>query len=203
MNPRITELLNRIKALEEELEREIATRQAELKFRLENHRVRFEREVLERQRQFKVGLLRYLAGTSWRHLLSAPIIYAMIVPLLLLDLGVTLYQMLCFPLYRIPKVKRRDYFTFDREQLAYLNLIEKLNCGYCTYGNGLIAYVQEIIARTEQYWCPIKHARRVLGGNVRQAAYVDFGDAEAYRKELAELRKLLEGEKAESPPHTG
>lgn len=201
MNPRIEELLARIQALEDEIQREIATRQAEFSFRLERHRVRFEREVLERQRQFKVGLLRYVAGTSWRHLLSAPVIYAMIVPLLLLDLGVTVYQMLCFPLYRIPKVKRRDYFSFDREQLAYLNLLEKLNCGYCTYGNGLIAYVQEIVARTEQYWCPIKHARRLHGSHARQANYADFGDAEAYRKELAALRELLKRE--ETPPHAG
>ncbi len=201
MNPKIKELLGRIKALQEELEQEIAARQAELRFHLENHRVRFEREVLERQRQLKVGLLRYLAGTTWRHLLSAPIIYAMIVPLLLLDLCVSLYQMLCFPLYRIPKVRRRDYFAFDREQLAYLNLIEKFNCGYCTYGNGLIAYVREIVARTEQYWCPIKHARRVAGGHARQAVYADFGDADAYRKELAELRALLKREA--SPPDAG
>ena len=201
MNPRIEELLARIQALEEEIQQEIAARQAEFSYRLERHRVRFEREVLERQRQFKVGLLRYLAGTSWRHLLSAPIIYSMIVPLLLLDLGVSLYQWLCFPLYRIPRVRRRDYFSFDREQLGYLNLIEKFNCGYCTYGNGLIAYVQEIVARTEQYWCPIKHARRVAGGHARQAGFADFGDAEAYRRELAALRERLKHE--EMPPAGG
>ncbi len=191
MNPKINELLDGIKSLEEELEREITARQAELRFRLENHRVRFEREVLTRHRQLKVGLLRYLAGTSWRHLLSAPVIYSMIVPLLLLDLGVSLYQQICFPLYRIPKVKRGDYFAFDREQLAYLNLIEKINCGYCSYGNGLLAYVQEIVARTEQYWCPIKHARRLQGSHAHYPGFVDYGDAEAYRRELAELRDLL------------
>jgi len=195
MNPKINELLDRIKALEDELEQEIVARQAELRFRLENRKVRFEREVLERHRQFKVGVLRYLAGTPWRHLVSAPVIYSMIVPLLLLDIGVTLYQTVCFPLYRIPRAKRRDYFRFDREQLAYLNLIEKFNCGYCTYATGLIAYTREIVARTEQYWCPIKHARRVLGSSARQAAYVDFGDAEAYRNELETLRKLLAREK--------
>jgi hypothetical protein len=191
MNPNIKELLDRIGALEEELEQVVVARQAELRFHLENRRARFERDVLARHRQLRVGLLRYLAGTSWRHLLSAPIIYSMIAPLLLLDLGVSLYQALCFPLYRIPKVKRRDYFAFDREQLVYLNLIEKFNCGYCAYGNGLIAYVQEIVARTEQYWCPIKHARRVLGSHAHYPGFVDFGDAEAYRRELAELRKLL------------
>jgi hypothetical protein len=119
----------------------------------------------------------------------------MIVPIVLLDAGVSLYQALCFPLYRIGRVKRGDYFAFDREQLAYLNLIEKVNCAYCAYTNGLIAYVQEIVARTEQYWCPIKHARRLPGSHPRYAGFVDFGDAEAYRRELGELRKVLERER--------
>ena len=104
MNPKIDELLVRIKALEGELESEVIARQADLRFRLENHRVRFEQEVLTRHRQLKVGLLRYLAGASWRHMLSALVIYPMIVPIVLLDTGVSLYQALCFPLYRIKKV---------------------------------------------------------------------------------------------------
>ncbi len=188
-------MLGRIQSLEEELEQEITARQVDLRFRLENRRVRFEQEVLARHRQLKVGLLRYLASASWRHMLSALVIYPMIVPIVLLDIGVSLYQALCFPLYRIAKVPRGEYFAFDREQLAYLNLIEKVNCSYCAYINGLIAYVQEIVARTEQYWCPIKHACRVLGGHVRYASFVDYGDAEAYRRELGELRKVLERER--------
>jgi hypothetical protein len=198
MNQKINDLLDRIRALEEELEQEIVARREELRFRLEDRKVRFEREVLARHRQLKVGLLRYLAGTSWRHLLSAPVIYSMIVPLLLLDLCVTLYQAVCFPLYRIPKLKRSDYFAFDREHLAYLNLLEKFNCAYCSYGNGLMAYVREIVARTEQYWCPIKHARRILGSHGRYPAFADYGDAEAYRKELESLRRQLKHEAA--PP---
>jgi len=41
--------------------------------------------------------------------LTAPIIYAVIVPLVLLDLFVTVYQSVCFPVYGIPKVRRREY----------------------------------------------------------------------------------------------
>lgn len=191
MNPKIDELLARIRSLEAELEEELEARQAEFRFRLENRKVRFEQEVLARHRQFKTGLLRYVAEASWRHLLSALVIYPMIVPIMLLDAGVSLYQALCFPLYRIEKVRRGDFFAFDRGQLAYLNLIEKINCAYCAYTNGFIAYAQEIVARTEQYWCPIKHARRTLGNHARYAGFVDFGDAEAYRKELQELRRAL------------
>ena len=62
-------------------------------------------------------------------------------------------------------MRRRDYFVFDRHHLAYLNAIEKLNCAYCSYANGLVAYVREIAGRTEQFWCPIKHARRAIGAH--------------------------------------
>ena len=99
------------------------------------------------------------------------------------------YQWLCFPLYRIPRVRRRDYFIFDRNSLAYLNIIEKVNCTYCAYASGLTRYVMEIAGRTEQYWCPIKHARRVLEAHSRYEHFVDFGDAEAYRAELDTLRR--------------
>jgi hypothetical protein len=85
-------------------------------------------------------------------------------------------------------VRRRDYFALDRHTLAYLNAIEKINCLYCSYVNGLIAYVHEIAARTEQYWCPIRHARRVRGAHQRYAAFAPCGDAWAYRRRLPMLR---------------
>lgn len=112
---------------------------------------------------------------------TAPVIYSLIFPLLLLDLFVTIYQAICFPVYGIAKVRRHDYLIFDRYHLGYLNALEKLNCAYCSYANGLIAYVREIAGRTEQYWCPIKHARRVVGAHQYYAQFHDFGDATAFR----------------------
>ena len=138
-----------------------------------------------------MGLLRYVLGSRPLILLTAPVIYSMVLPLLLLDLLFSLYQLICFPVYGIVKVRRSDYLIFDRNQLAYLNLVERLNCAYCSYGNGVIAYAREIAARTEQYWCPIKHARRMQGAHARYPEFVDYGDAEAYRSELAALRKAL------------
>jgi hypothetical protein len=136
----------------------------------------------------------YIWNANLLVIVTAPAIYAMIVPLLLLDLFVTVYQAVCFPVYRIPKVRRADYFVFDRHHLAYLNVLEKLNCAYCSYANCLIAYVREIAARTEQYWCPIKHARRVIGSHARYASFDDFGDAESYQARLVELREKLSKE---------
>lgn len=188
MTPQISELLERIKTLEGELETELARRREDLRFDLVGRKVRFEQEMLARHRQFKTSLLRYIFRARLRNLLTVPVIYAAFFPMLLLDGFVTLYQQVCFPIYGIPKVKRRDYLIFDRHNLAYLNLIERLNCAYCSYGNGLVSYIQEIVARTEQYWCPIKHARRTLQAHSRYHRFLDFGDAEGYRRELEKLR---------------
>lgn len=192
MTPKVNDILQRIRDLEAELETELESRREALHVRFEHHRVRFEREILQRQRQFRIGVLQYLARSELRNIVTAPVIYSMIVPLLLVDICVSLYQALCFPLYRIEKVKRRDYMAFDRAQLAYLNAIEKFHCSYCSYANGLAAYVREIIARTEQYWCPIRHARRLLQTHSHYSEFVDYGDAEAYRSELQRLRQGLQ-----------
>lgn len=192
MNPKIAELLDRIHQIEEEIEQEFQRRRAALHADFEHRRVRFEREVLEQQRRFKTGLLNYLRNSELRNVITAPIIYPVIVPLLLLDAAVILYQYICFPLYRIPRVRRRDYLVFDRTHLAYLNVIEKINCAYCSYANGLLAFTREVIGRSEQYWCPIKHARRVLHTHPYYGNFVDYGDADAYRKELQDLREALE-----------
>lgn len=191
MTPQIAVLIEKIHALEIELDAELAKRRAELRIGLEHGRIAFEEELLRRHRQLRQKLLPYLFGAHPLVMLSSPVIYAGIVPFLLLDLFVSLYQAVCFPIYGIAKIKRADYLVFDRHHLAYLNALEKLNCAYCSYANGIIAFTREIAARTEQYWCPIKHARRVIGTHARYASFDDYGDAEGYQDRLAKLRKAL------------
>jgi hypothetical protein len=84
-------------------------------------------------------------------ILSAPIIYAVLIPFVLLDLFVSLYRFTCFPVFGIPAVRRGDYIVFDRGHLAYLNLIEKINRSYCSCAHGLIAYVWEFTSINEQF----------------------------------------------------
>ena len=167
MDRNISNLLGKIRELEEELETELAKKRDELRFSIHDRKIRFEKEIIEEHRKLKTSLLSYLVQSELKHVLIAPIIYSLILPFLLLDFFVSLYQAICFPIYGIPKARRRDFIVFDRHHLAYLNLIEKINCAYCSYGNGLIAYVGEIAGRTEQYWCPIKHASRILGSHSR------------------------------------
>jgi hypothetical protein len=191
MNPRVSELLDRIKQIENEIEVELQRRRVELHANFAHRRIRFESEVIEQQRHFKTGILKYLLNAELRNVASAPFIYAVLLPLLALDLAVFIYQYICFPLYGIARVRRREHLLFDRSHLAYLNLIEKINCAYCAYASGLISYVKEVIGRTEQYWCPIKHARRIHHAHANYRDFVDFGDAEGYRRELQSLRAAL------------
>ncbi len=182
MNSTIASLAEKIQHLEAELEAELAKRRADLDFGLEKGRARFEEELLRRHRELKTRLSSYMLNARPMVVLTAPFIYALIVPLVILDLFVTVYQAVCFPAYGLKKVRRGDYLVFDRHHLAYLNVIEKFNCAYCSYANGLIAYAREIAGRTEQHWCPIKHARRVVGAHAAYAHFEDYGDAEAYRE---------------------
>jgi len=184
----IAHLSGSIRALERQLEEALARRRIELNYKLHDGVAHFEQVMIARHRLLKARLSSYLFDARPAMILTAPAIYALIIPLLLLDLFVAVYQAVCFPVYGIPRVSRRDYLAFDRGHLAYLNAIEKLNCAYCSYANGLLAYVREVASRTEEYWCPIKHARRVLGVHSRYGDFVDYGDADAYRHELERLR---------------
>jgi hypothetical protein len=184
----ITRLADAIRSLERQLEAVLARRRVELNYKVHEGAVQFEHVVIEKHRLLKANLARYVFGARPVMILTAPAIYALIIPFLVLDAFVAVYQAVCFPVYGIPRVKRRDYLAMDRGQLAYLNAIEKLNCTYCSYANGVLGYVREVASRTEEYWCPIKHARRVLGVHPRYGRFVDFGDAEAYRHELERLR---------------
>ena len=175
-------------SLERQLEVALAKRRIELNYEVRDGIVHFEHVIIAKHRLLKARLLSYVFGARPAMILTAPVIYSLIIPVVLLDLFVAVYQRVCFPVYGIPRVCRGDYLAFDREQLAYLNALEKLNCAYCAYANGVFAYVREVASRTEQYWCPIKHARRVLGVHARYGSFVDFGDADAYRHELEHLR---------------
>lgn len=194
MTHQIDELIAKIKDLQEELEEEFQKKREDFLVVMDRKRLRFVEEVARGHLRFKKGLFRYLIEARLLNILSAPLIYSGFAVFLLLDLFLFLYQGICFPIYGIPKARRSDYLVFDREDLPYLNAIEKFNCFYCSYGNGVTAYCREIAARTEQYWCPIKHARRILAAHDRYPRFFEYGDAESYRKGLERLRKEYEGE---------
>jgi hypothetical protein len=195
-------IIEQIRSLERELETEFAKKRAGLRFGLENGKTAFDAEVVRGHKARKRSLALYLFTADPLCVLVSPVIYSLIIPFVLADIWVSVYQAICFRAYGIPQVKRHRYLILDRAGLPYLNALEKLNCAFCSYVNGIVAYIREVSSRTEQYWCPIKHAKRVLGAHPRYAAFQDYGDSEHYRERLIAGRAAMRAEEDEraTPP---
>ena len=199
MNPRIRQLIADIAALEDELRDALHERESHLVYHIKGKRIEFEQSIRATHLKLKRGVLRWIVTDRPQNLVTGPVIYSLIVPLAVLDFFVTLYQALCFPIYKVAKVSRADFIVIDRQHLGYLNWFERFHCTFCAYANGLLAYASEIAARTEQYFCPIKHARRALGTHARYERYLGYGHSENYHAKLEEFRAALEREAAGQP----
>jgi hypothetical protein len=195
MSNKVSELLTQITRLEDELRVALSEQPSSIFFQINGKRIKFEKSIKKTHQKLKTNFFRWLVTNRPQNLITGPMIYSMIIPLVIADVFITIYQITCFPVYGIKKVSRNDYIIFDRQYLNYLNFIEKFHCSYCAYGAGVVAYINEIVARTEQYFCPIKHARKILATHQRYIHFLDYGDAEHYEEKLESYRKLLNDER--------
>ena len=195
VNEQIKKIVDKIYELDEELRSLLYEQQSQFYYKIAGKRIEFEKSIRKAHKKLKTSWFYWLITVSPRHLLSGPFIYGLIIPLLIFDIGVSVYQSVCFRLYGISLVKRSNHIIFDHQHLAYLNIFEKFHCLYCSYATGLISYAREIASRTEQYWCPIKHAHKLVDVHHRYADFLDFGNAEDYQKNIVEIRKKLQNEK--------
>ena len=120
----LDDLRAQIAALRTEVEKELADSRERLRYTLKRGRATFSRDTKREHRVLRLGLARFFREARLSVVLTAPFIYSLIVPFVLLDLFVTVFQAVCFPVYGIAKVKRADHIVFDRHLLAYLNPIE-------------------------------------------------------------------------------
>jgi len=105
--------------------------------------------------------MKYLKNPSRfpNHMLILPVISSVIIPIVIADIWIEIYHRICFPLCRIPYVKRSKYIKVDRHKLKYLTFLQKIYCAYCGYGSGVMRYWVEIVNLTEEYWCGIQHEK--------------------------------------------
>jgi len=192
MTDRLDTLLGQVRQLEKEMVGEARKKELEFCYKVHEKTVRFADAVKPRHERLRLGLPDYILHSRFLVLLSSPVIWLCVVPIAFADLVGSFYQAICFPIYGIPKVRRTEYLTFDRHHLSYLNFFEKVNCEYCAYVNGILAYFTEIAARTEQHWCPIKHAGCAKCAHSRYKKFVDYGDAEKYRQKVEEIRRSFQ-----------
>ncbi len=189
MNDKIKEMIEEIEAMKVKLGEEIAQQEKDISYEIQNGYVRFEQEIFNRQKENMKNLLAWFRDIPLLHLLASPLVYAMVIPAILFDIILFVYQQVIFRIFKFKFIKRSDYILFDRQYLGYLNSIEKLNCLYCTYFNGLMQYAAAIAGRTELYFCPIKHAKKVAYQHDYYDEFFSYGDEDKYQEKLEEIRK--------------
>ena len=189
MNDKIKEIIDEIEAMKVKLGEEIALQEDHISYEIKNGYVQFEKDVLGKQKENMKNLFAWFAEIPFSHLLTSPIIYGMIIPAIFLDVILFLYQQIIFRIFRFEFLKRGDYIIFDHQYLGYLNAIEKLHCMYCSYFNGLMQYASAIASRTELYFCPIKHAKKIAYHHDYYNEFFSYGDEDKYQVKLKELRK--------------
>jgi len=192
MSEKLDSLLGQMQQLEKAVLRELGRKETQFFYKVEKKKAHFTKEAKARHKKLATRWHRYLINSRLTVLVTTSVIWAVLLPIALLDLMVSFYQFVCFPIYEIPKVIRGDYLLFDRHRLAYLNFLEKLNCEYCAYVNGTLAYAVEIAARTEQHFCPIRHTLRIKTAHTRYKHFFDYGDAEHYRQRIEEVRRKFD-----------
>ena len=191
MSDRIKEIIEEIETMKKKLGEEISKQEEYVNYEIRNGYIKFEEEMFDSQKQNMMHLWDWFREIPLLQLLSAPVVYMMIVPAIVLDIMLFIYHNVVSRVFKIKFGKRSDYIVFDRQYLGYLNVVEKLNCLYCAYFNGLMQYASSIAARTEFYFCPIKHAKKIAYKHEFYHTFLPYGDGNEYQKKLKELRKDL------------
>ena len=176
-------------------DRDIVMKAARGEIRNNLDKITFSKEQKLENKKKKRSFWQTTKSTTFREYLSIPFIYSMMIPAVILDLFLFMYQQTAMRLYRIPLVKRSDYITLERKHLDYLNWVEKLNCIYCSYVNWLFAYAVEIAWRTEKYWCPIKHAKKMTSSHNWEKYFADYGDADWFKEVFRKNQEFYQDEK--------
>ncbi|MFZ2189915.1 MAG: hypothetical protein WAV48_03990, partial [Candidatus Magasanikiibacteriota bacterium] len=120
MNQSIKQIVDKINSLNKQLSDKYNQLAEKYGFYFSGRKVVFLKEIKRINKSFKIPVWKYVVPQNIRHLLSMPFIYMMIIPAFILDFFLTLYHMVAFPLFHIPKVNRKDFIVYDRQFLDYL-----------------------------------------------------------------------------------
>ena len=158
--------------------------------------VRRQRDAREyvRRKTFSMEYKRHPSRKP-QHVFSIPFIYGMFFSIVFLDVCLEVYHRVCFPLYGIAFVDRWKYIRLDRHKLSYLSGLQKVNCSYCAYANGLFRYASAIAGETERYWCGVKHAADpAFAEPEHHKDFLPYGDERAYKEFVRERAEQDEEE---------
>ena len=187
MKNKIYKLLQEIKNKKIQIWKEYDKLKNKYWFKIDWKKIIWNKLTKKQLKKSKKSILDTLFSAQIRELLSIPFIWIMIIPAIILDIFIFIYQNTAIRLYKIPFTKRSNYIIFDRKQLAYLNIIQKINCIYCSYFNWLMQYAVEVAWKTERYWCPIKNARKKYWEHEWEKYFAEYWDVEWFKDSFCKL----------------
>ena len=195
MKSKINKILEDIRKKKQELVSEYENAKEKYGFKIEGRKIIWNNGKIKELKKSKKSAWETIFTAEIREIISFPFIWFMLIPTIILDICLFIYQNTAIRLYKIPLAKRSDYVVFDRKQLAYLNWIQKLDCIYCSYVNGLFQYAVEVAWRTEKYWCPIKHAKKKAWTHDWEEHFADYGDVEGFKETFCSVKEFEKKEK--------
>lgn len=104
----------------------------------------------------RIGWLRTLSGAFAMFLCIPGLMIAH------LTFTVLLYQWLVCPLLGIKHVRWKDYVIIDRHRIKALSRIDRLNCKFCGYANGLCGMMNQEYDNLAEYREKIGFIRHVM-----------------------------------------
>ena len=183
------EIKKKYEKKKEEFTRDYNAFKEKYEFKIEGKSIIWNKDREKELKKDKKSAWDSVFSATVREILSFPFIWMMLIPAFILDLWLFIYQNTAIRLYKIPLAKRSDYIVFDRAQLAYLNWIQKINCIYCSYFNGLVQYAVEVAWRTEKYWCPIKHATKKHGSHNWEKFFAEYWNSKEFKRVFGSIEE--------------
>jgi len=101
MNDKIKEMIEEIEALKLKLGEEIAQQERHITYEIQNGYVQFEKEVLDKQKENMKNLLAWFRDIPLLHLLASPLVYGMLIPAILFDIILFIYQQVAFRIFTL------------------------------------------------------------------------------------------------------
>lgn len=108
MNKNLEVLLGQIKDIELEVQNEIEKKEKLFGYQIKKGKAHFTAKVRAQHKLLATTLYKYLRHSKLFSVLTAPVIWFCVIPVLLMHLVAKVYQSICFPIYGIPKVNPKD-----------------------------------------------------------------------------------------------
>jgi hypothetical protein len=94
---------------------------------------------------------------DYSFILGYPLVVSFSVFLLPLYIYMLIFSRLYFWLRNQKQINIKDYYNYDRHQIAHLTLIDRIWCEYCEWANGTLQWTIAFTNEVERRYCPIQN----------------------------------------------